>query len=28
MVNTVNVIDKKNIIVSTMDGKVVLLQEK
>ena len=28
MVNTVQVIDKKNIIVSTMDGKVVLLQEK
>jgi outer membrane protein assembly factor BamB len=28
MVNTVNVIDKKNIIASTMDGKVVLLQEK
>lgn len=26
MVNTVNVIDKKNIIASTMDGKVVLLQ--
>ena len=26
MVNTVNVIDKKNIIVSTMDGKVTLLQ--
>ncbi len=26
MVNTVNVIDKKNLIVSTMDGKVVLLQ--
>ncbi len=26
MVNTVNVSDKKNIIVSTMDGKVVLLQ--
>jgi outer membrane protein assembly factor BamB/predicted phosphodiesterase len=26
MVNTVNVVDKKNIIVSTMDGKVVLLQ--
>jgi outer membrane protein assembly factor BamB/predicted phosphodiesterase len=26
MVNTVNVIDKKNIIVATMDGKVVLLQ--
>jgi outer membrane protein assembly factor BamB len=26
MVNTVNVIDKKNIIVSTMDGKVALLQ--
>lgn len=25
MVNTVNVIDKKNIIASTMDGKVVLL---
>jgi outer membrane protein assembly factor BamB/predicted phosphodiesterase len=28
MVNTVNVIDKKNVIASTMDGKVVLLQEK
>ncbi len=28
MVNTVNAIDDKNIIVSTMDGKVVLLQEK
>ncbi len=28
MVNTVQVIDKKNIIASTMDGKVVLLQEK
>ena len=28
MVNTVNVIDKKNIIAATMDGKVVLLQEK
>lgn len=26
MVNTVNIIDKKNIIISTMDGKVVLLQ--
>ena len=26
MINTVNVVDKKNIIVSTMDGKVVLLQ--
>ncbi|MEO5783328.1 MAG: PQQ-binding-like beta-propeller repeat protein, partial [Ginsengibacter sp.] len=26
MVNTLNVIDKKNIISSTMDGKVVLLQ--
>ncbi|MDQ6757089.1 MAG: hypothetical protein M3004_09145, partial [Bacteroidota bacterium] len=26
MVNTVKVIDKKNIIVSTMDGKVALLQ--
>ena len=26
MVNTVNVIDKKNIIASTMDGKVVLLK--
>jgi len=26
MVNTVNVIDKKNIIVATMDGKVALLQ--
>jgi len=26
MVNTVNVLDKKNMIVSTMDGKVVLLQ--
>jgi outer membrane protein assembly factor BamB len=26
MVNTVNVPDKKNMIVSTMDGKVVLLQ--
>jgi len=26
MVNTVNVLDKKNLIVSTMDGKVVLLQ--
>jgi len=26
MVNTVNVINKKNIIASTMDGKVVLLQ--
>lgn len=26
MVNTVNVIDKKNLVVSTMDGKVVLLQ--
>ncbi len=26
MVNTINVIDKKNIIASTMDGKVVLLQ--
>ena len=28
MVNTVNVIDKKNIIASTMDGKVTLLQIK
>jgi len=28
MVNTVSVIDKMNIIVSTMDGKVVLLQNK
>lgn len=28
MVNTVQVIDKKNIIAATMDGKVVLLQEK
>ena len=28
MVNTVQVINKKNIIASTMDGKVVLLQEK
>jgi outer membrane protein assembly factor BamB/calcineurin-like phosphoesterase family protein len=28
MVNTVNVIDKKNIIASTMDGKVVLLRSK
>jgi outer membrane protein assembly factor BamB len=26
MVNTVNVINKKNIIASTMDGKVTLLQ--
>jgi outer membrane protein assembly factor BamB/predicted phosphodiesterase len=26
MVNTLNIIDKKNIIASTMDGKVVLLQ--
>ncbi|HMK05695.1 MAG TPA: PQQ-binding-like beta-propeller repeat protein [Ferruginibacter sp.] len=26
MVNTVNVLDKKNVIVATMDGKVVLLQ--
>ncbi len=26
MVNTLNVIDKKNIIASTMDGKVILLQ--
>ena len=26
MVNTVKVIDKKNLVVSTMDGKVVLLQ--
>ena len=26
MVNTVNVLDKKNMIASTMDGKVVLLQ--
>ncbi|MEO7307779.1 MAG: PQQ-binding-like beta-propeller repeat protein [Ferruginibacter sp.] len=26
MVNTVNVLDKKSLIVSTMDGKVVLLQ--
>ncbi len=26
MVNTVNVIDKKTLVVSTMDGKVVLLQ--
>jgi len=28
MVNTVNVIDKKNIIAATMDGKVTLLQVK
>jgi outer membrane protein assembly factor BamB len=28
MVNTVQVIDKKNIIAATMDGKVMLLQEK
>ena len=28
MVNTVQVIDNKNIIAATMDGKVVLLQEK
>ncbi len=28
MVNTVQVINKKNIVVSTMDGKVVLLKEK
>ena len=26
MVNTVRVLDKKNIVISTMDGKVVLLQ--
>jgi outer membrane protein assembly factor BamB len=26
MVNTVNVIDKKNIIAATMDGKITLLQ--
>ena len=26
MVNTVNVLDRKNIIASTMDGKVVLLE--
>ncbi len=26
MVNTLNILDKKNIIASTMDGKVVLLQ--
>ena len=25
MVNTVNVLDKKNLLVSTMDGQVVLL---
>jgi outer membrane protein assembly factor BamB/predicted MPP superfamily phosphohydrolase len=28
MVNTVHVVDEKNIIAATMDGKVVLLQEK
>lgn len=28
MVNTLNVIDKKNIIASTMDGKVLLLQSE
>lgn len=28
MINTVNVIDSKNILVSTMDGKVTLLQQK
>lgn len=28
MINTVNVIDSKNVLVSTMDGKVTLLQQK
>jgi len=28
MVNTVNVLDNKTVVVSTMDGKVVLLKEK
>lgn len=27
MVNTVNVLDKKNVVAATMDGKVMLLQE-
>jgi outer membrane protein assembly factor BamB len=27
MVNTVHVLDKKNVVAATMDGKVVLLQE-